>query len=152
MHICIDSREKAKAIKKIIAEFDKQGVEHFTSKCYVGDYVSLDNSRLAIDRKQNLSELYGNLCQAHKRFAAELIRAKEAGIALIILIEHGGKINSLEDVKGWVNPRLKFSPYAWDGMRMYKTMLTVQVKYGVTFEFCSKAKTGNKIIEILNGG
>jgi hypothetical protein len=34
---------------------------------------------------------------------------------------------------------------------MYKTMLTVQGKYGVRFEFCNKAQTGARIIEILKG-
>lgn len=149
MHVQVDSREHAHAIKRILAEFERQGVKHFVSKCYVGDYVSLDNPRRAIDRKQNLSELYCNLCQSHKRFAAELTRAQAAGIELIILVEHGGKIRTLEDVKDWNNPRLKASPYAWDGLRMYKTMLTVQNKYGVRFEFCTKAQTGARIIDLL---
>lgn len=151
MHVQIDSREHAHAIKKILAEFERRDVEHFVSKLYVGDYASLDNPRRVIDRKQSLSELYGNLCQEHKRFAAELLRAQAAGIELIILVEHGGKIKSMEDVKDWNNPRLKVSPYAWDGLRMYKTMLTVQSKYGVRFEFCTKAQTGARIIEILRG-
>jgi ERCC4-type nuclease len=151
MHIQIDSREKAHAIEKILAEFDRQGVNHFVSKLYIADYMSLDNPRRVIDRKQNLSELYCNLCQDHKRFIAELLRAQAAGIELIILIEHGGSIKSIEDVQNWNNPRLKVSPYAWDGLRMYKTMLTVQSKYGVRFEFCSKAQTGRRIIEILKG-
>ena len=94
MQIQLDSREKAKAIQKILAEFDRQNVRYFTSKLYVGDYMNLDNPRLIIDRKQNLSEVYTNLCQGKKRFEAELTRANEAGIKLIILCEHGGKIGS----------------------------------------------------------
>lgn len=152
MTIWVDSREKAHAIEKILTEFNRQGVEHFVSKLYVGDYMSLDNPRRVIDRKMSLSELYCNLCQDHKRFVAELSRAQAAGIELIILVEHGGSIKTIEDVKNWNNPRLKVSPYAWDGLRMYKTMLTVQGKYGVRFEFCTKAQTGKRIIEILNGG
>lgn len=105
MEIQIDSREKAKAIQKILTEFDKQEIKYFTSKLYVGDYQSLDNARLVIDRKQNLSELCGNVCQQHKRFKDELMRAQEMGIKLIILCEHGGKIKSLEDVSDWKNPR-----------------------------------------------
>lgn len=152
MQIFIDSREKAHAITKIIAEFDRRGVTHYSTKIFVGDYMSLDNPRRVIDRKMSLSELYCNLCQDHKRFAAEMTRAQAAGIELIFLIEHGGKIKTIEDVKDWNNPRLKVSPYAWDGARMHKTMLTVQNKYGVRFEFCSKAQTGARIIEILSGG
>jgi len=106
MEIQIDSREKAKAIKSILAEFDIQGIKYFTSKLFCGDYQSLDNARLCIDRKQNLTELCGNVCQQHKRFKAELTRAQEMNIKLIILCEHGGKIKSMDAVKGWINPRI----------------------------------------------
>ena len=98
MDIQIDSREKARAIKKIIKIFDENGIKHFSSKLLVGDYMSLDNPRLIIDRKQNLQELCGNVCQQHERFKKELIRAIDAGIQLVILVEHGPDIQSLEDV------------------------------------------------------
>ena len=61
MDIQIDSREKARAIKKIIAEFDKQNVRYYISKLWAGDYMSLDNPRLIIDRKQNLTEICSNV-------------------------------------------------------------------------------------------
>ena len=102
MTIQIDSREKPKAIQKILADFDKTGINHFVSKLPVGDYMSFDNPRLVIDRKQSLQELCSNVCQQHKRFRAELIRAQEIGIKVVLLCEHGGKIKSLEDVKEWV--------------------------------------------------
>lgn len=89
MDIQIDSREKSRAIRKIIKTFDEQGVKHFVSKLLVGDYMSLDNPRLIIDRKQNLQELCGNVCYQHERFKKELLKAMEAGIQLVILIEHG---------------------------------------------------------------
>ena len=66
MDIQIDSREKAKAIRKILKTFDDKGINHYTSKLFVGDYMSLDNPRLIIDRKQNLQELCGNVCQQHE--------------------------------------------------------------------------------------
>lgn len=68
MDIQIDTREKQRAIRKIIKTFDDNGVKHFSSKLLVGDYMSLDNPRLIIDRKQNLQELCGNVCQQHERF------------------------------------------------------------------------------------
>ena len=105
MDIQIDSREKARAIRKIIKTFDEQGIKHFSSKLLVGDYMSLDNPRLIIDRKQNLQELCGNVCQQHERFKRELLKAMDAGIQLVILVEHGADIKSLEDVYFWKNPR-----------------------------------------------
>ena len=105
MDIQIDSREKARAIIKIVKTFDENGIRHFSSKLLVGDYMSLDNPRLIIDRKQNLQELCGNVCQQQERFKKELIRAIDAGIRLVILVEHGSDIQSLEDVWFWKNPR-----------------------------------------------
>ena len=59
--IQIDSREKARAIKKIVEAFDQCGINHPVSKLMVGDYMNYDNPRLIIDRKQNLSELCNNV-------------------------------------------------------------------------------------------
>lgn len=42
MDIQIDTREKQRAIRKIIKTFDDNGVKHFSSKLLVGDYMSLD--------------------------------------------------------------------------------------------------------------
>lgn len=150
MTIQVDTREKARAIEGIIKEFDKQGVTHFSSKLYVGDYVNLENSFLVVDRKQNLLEVCSNVCQQHKRFVNEIKRAKAAGIKIIFLVEHGKNIKSLEDVKNWVNPRLKKSPLAVSGERLYKILSTLERTYGVEFQFCDKRNTGKKIIEILS--
>ena len=149
MTIQIDSREKAHAIQKILATFDQRGVKWFVSKLPVGDYMSFDNPRLVIDRKQNLSELCGNVCQQHKRFRAELVRANEYGIKLVILCEHGKGTKTLSDVIHWQNPRLKKSPMAMSGERLYKILSAMSVKYNVDFLFCNKAETGAKIIELL---
>lgn len=149
MTIQIDSREKARAIKKIVAEFDKRGITYFVSKLPCGDYCDLDNARFCIDRKQNLLEVCSNVCQQHKRFTEELKRANKLGIRLVFLVEHSPNIRSLEDVKSWVNPRLKESPLAVSGERLYKVLSTMEKTYNTKFYFCSKAETGQKIIEIL---
>ena len=152
MTIFVDTREKARAIKTVLAEFDKQGIKHISSKIYVGDYMSLDNPKVIVDRKQNLNEVCNNVCQDHKRFITEIEKANEAGIKLIFLVEHGGKIKCLEDVNGWYNPRLKTSPLAVSGQRLFKILYSIKNKYGVEFLFCTKAETGKKIIELLGGG
>ena len=107
MNIQVDSREKARAITKIIEEFGKQEIKWYVSKLYVGDYVSLDNPRLVIDRKQSLIEVCGNMCQQHKRFVNELKRAQDAGIQMVILVEHSPYIRSVDDVEKWKNPRTR---------------------------------------------
>ena len=150
MIIQIDSREKARAIQKILSEFDKQGIKHFVSKLPVGDYINLDNPRVAIDRKQSLAEVAVNVGQDHARFKRELERAQEYGIHLIFLVEHGGTIHELVDVQNWNNPRLKEHPLALTGPRLYKIMLTMQNKYGIEWLFCDKRCTGKRIIELLS--
>ena len=148
--ICqIDSREKARAIQKILAEFESQGIKHFVSKLPVGDYINLNNPKIAIDRKQSLAEVAVNVGQDHARFKRELERAQEYGIHLIFLVEHGGQIKTLEDVQSWNNPRLKEHPLALTGPRLYKIMLTMQNKYGIEWLFCDKRVTGKRIIELL---
>lgn len=160
MIIQVDTREKERAIKKIIAYFDKNGIKHFSSKMFVGDYCNLENPLLCIDRKQNLSELVGNVCQEHKRFRGELIRAQENGIKLVVLVEHGGDIKELEDVIFWNNPRCverkkingvwtNVPTKAMNGATLYKVLNTMRSRYGVQFIFCDKRETGRKIVEIL---
>jgi len=152
MIIQVDTREKAKAIRQIMRTFDAQGIKHVTSKLYVGDYMNMDNPHLVVDRKQNLLEVSNNVCQDHERFRAELKRAAECEIKVIVLIEHGEGIASLEDVIFWQNPRLATSPKAMTGERLYKILRTLQRKYGCEFAFCEKKDTGKEIIRWLKDG
>ena len=167
MTIQIDSREHKWELARIQRQLTALGCKTIVSKLYVGDYQSLDNPRLVIDRKKDLLELCGNVTQQHERFQRELIKAQEAGIRLIILIEHGGDIQSLEDVYFWHNPRrdiMTFAvkdgrpckvpkyPNATDGPQLYKAMKTMETEYGIRFLFCDKSETGKRIIELLEGG
>ena len=97
--IQVDSRERPQAIGSILSAFDKNNIKWFRSKMVVADYCSLDNPRLVIDRKNNLQEVCGNLCQGHERFRNELLLAKDLGIQLILLIEHSRNIQTLSDVR-----------------------------------------------------
>lgn len=163
MIIQIDSREKARAIQKIIAEFDRQGVKHPISKLMVGDYMNYDNPRLIVDRKQNLTELCANVTSQHDRFRRELIRAQENEIQLVVLVEHGPDIQCMDDVIWWANPRrwkrVRGSSGAWKtvetkattGDALYSILTTLERKYGVKFCFCDKDHTGAEIIRILSG-
>ena len=151
MIIQIDTREHKFELARIQRQIERQGVKTINSKLYVGDYQSLDNPRLVIDRKQDLQEICGNVCQQHERFQKELMRAREDGIQIIILCEHGGEIKCLEDVYFWYNPRIQKSPRATTGETLYKTLCTIRDRYGIRFEFCDKRQTGKRIIELLGG-
>ena len=78
-------------------------------KLDVGDYMTDPHGRVSVDRKQNMGEIENNFTWQRKRFEKECKRAKEQGIKLVFLIEHGKPIKSIDDVKDWENPRLNFA-------------------------------------------
>lgn len=152
MELIVDTREKPQELVRIEPQLIAAGATIAHSKLYCGDYMSLDNARHVVDRKKDLNELCGNVCQQHERFRAELARAQEMGIKITILCEHGGNIRSLEDVYFWQNPRRKKSPKAMNGDRLFKVLSTMKRKYNVEFQFCDKRQTGRRIVEILSDG
>lgn len=147
--IIIDSREKRHAITRIVDYFDANRISHVTSKLIVGDYQRHDNPLVVVDRKQNLSELCTNLGTDKRRFMDEIRLAKELGVNLTILCEHGGAIHELKDVAGWNNPMLEKYPNAITGRDLMERMYRVHIAYGVDFLFCDKRSTGRRIAEIL---
>jgi len=162
MNLIIDSREHRSELNRICAQLDRLGVSYLVSKLPVGDYMSLDNARIVVDRKQNLTELCSNVCQDHDRFRREIQRANDNGIRIIFLCEHGDGIECLEDVIFWENPRRKkrvlingkwqtVETKATKGDTLYRILSTIRDKYGVEFYFCRKNETGAKIVELLGG-
>ena len=138
-----DSREKKN--EHILRYFDRHGIEYEIRKLDYGDYM-VENGTVTIDRKQNLSEVCHNLMLASdkRRFMNEVRGAKEHGLEFVLLNEHGGKIHSIEDVKDWNN---KYSRVP--SVVLMNALHKLSVQYNVRVEFCSKAITAKKIIEIL---
>lgn len=151
MQIQIDSREKPRAIKKIIEEFDRNDVRYFVSKLYVGDYVNLENPLVFIDRKQSIAEIAQNATSGHARVKRELKRLKKIGGKMYFLIEQdriGSKrIKSLDDIMLWTP---KYGTI--NGMQIYKVLRAWLAKYDIEYVFCGKKNTGKEIIRLLGGG
>ena len=67
-------------------------------------------------------------------------------------------VTCIEDLFSWKNPRLfiwqkgkhKY-PSATKGQTLAKAMLSMELKYGVKFEFCKKSESGKRVIELLEG-
>jgi len=118
--------------------------------------------KVAVDRKNSLSEVCGNICShthEHERFRNECIKAQEAGAKFYVLIEDDD-CKTVEDVFKWNNlrrviwlrkkgPKPKVGPAS--GPTLAKAMLTMEKKYGVKFVFCPKNKAAEKIVELLGG-
>ena len=145
--IQIDTREQK--YDHVVKYLDSQGIKHVRSKCVVGDYVNLENPMVVIDRKKDLQEVAGNVCQQHERFIRECELAKELGYRMIVLVEEPNMKN-LVDVCSWYNWRKKTNPRAVNGKTLYKIMKTIQDKYGIEWEFTTKAKCGERIVELLS--
>ena len=151
MVIVADTREKPRAIVRILDTFRKEGITVVRRALNFADYWNPDNPGVIIDRKQNLQEVCGNVVQGRKRFVREIERCNRNKCHLILLVEHGGKIKSLADVINWKNPRLRESPYAVSGERLFKIMTAMANYYQIEWQFCSKQSTGKRIIELLGG-
>ncbi len=169
MTIIEDTRQQADKHKVENSQLLSLGVKILRSKLPVGDYANIQNLSVVIDSKKDLQECVGNICgKEHARFRRECQLAQDNGIKLIILVEHGWGVKSIDDVALWRNPRLDAFErkvksmqrrcISTAGMRpptsgeiLAKAMRTMQEKYGVEFRFCSRGDAGKKIVEILGG-
>ena len=150
--------------------FEEHGVEVRRSKLYCGDYTLPTDQSVCIDTKKDIQELVSDICgKQHERFRNECIRAQEAGIKLIVLVENRGghikdniiqpTIHSLSELHRWKNPRLfiffgskQKYPSATRGITLQKACMTMKAKYGVDFQFVTPEKSAERIVELLKGG
>lgn len=169
MLILVDSRQQEGKHNLKEKWFAEHGIETRRTKLYVGDYTLPTDQSICIDTKKNIQELVGDICgKQHERFRNECIRAQEAGIKLIILVENRGghikdniiqpTIHSLEELHRWKNPRLfiffggkQKYPSATRGVTLQRACMTMRAKYGVEFMFTTPEKSAEKIVELLKG-
>lgn len=152
--LLVDSREKPKAIKSILKEFERRGVHYSVTKLFIGDYQDYGNPFLLIDRKQSIQELAANCTRDHERFRAELERAKSVGATLVILVEQNRykdrerwiHVESIEDLMLWSSPHTTIR-----GEKVYRVLRAWMTKYPIRVEFCDKRQTGARILEIIYG-
>lgn len=137
-----DTRNKPGEHWNISDYCERNGIVLRRSKLYVGDYQIANAGSVAVDTKQGVMELAGNVFQEHRRFRDECIRAQEAGIRLIVLVEETLPNGRLDR---WVPPMaVRFDPGT-----LRKAMYTMQDKYGVAFRFCAPEDTGRVLVEYL---
>lgn len=147
--LLVDSREKwtqgGSRDAHIREYLDRHEIPYLVQKLDVGDYA-LPGGRVVVDRKQNLDEVGKNLLNPadSARFLREVRRAYAQGLALVVLIEHGSYIRTMDDVKNW---RSKFTGVS--GYLLARQMRKLTLAYKVRWEFCHKRSTAKRIIEIL---
>lgn len=153
--LLIDTREKPKAIKSIIAEFEKLGIQYERTKLLFGDYMDYGQPHTVVDRKQNIAELAKNCTREAERFKEELKRAQRANSELVILVEQTRykdrgiwvPVRSIADLMMWSSPHTTIR-----GEKVFRVLSSWVAKYPIRVEFCDKRQTGKRILEILYGG
>ena len=152
--LLVDSREKPKAIKSILKEFEREGVPYSVTKLFIGDYQDYGNPFLIIDRKQSIQELAANCTRDHDRFKRELERAKSVGARLVILVEQNRykdrdkwiHVETIEDIMLWSSPHTTIR-----GEKVFRVLRAWMSKYDIDVQFCDKRQTGRRILEIIYG-
>ena len=152
MLILEDTRQQAGKHRNINKYFDTAGIRWARQALYVGDYVIANDGSRAVDTKQDVIELAGNILSGdHERFQAECRRASDAGIQLLVLIEErlpdGGLSAWKAPVDASGRPLTRANPES-----LRRAMLTMRLKYGVRFRFCDARSTGRLLVEYLAEG
>ena len=153
--IIVDTREKPKAIEKILAYFESHNIEYEKSKLLFGDYMDYNRPGVVIDRKQNIEELAKNCTIDKDRFLREINKAEKAGALLVILVEQDRykdrgeevKVRNIIDLLRWSSPYTTIR-----GEKIFRVLASWTAKYPIRVEFCNKRLTGRRIVEILYNG
>lgn len=152
--LVIDTREKPRAITKIIDYLQQNEIKYIRSKLIVGDYMLYERPNRVVDRKQNIDELAKNCTADHKRFRAELDRCRDLGVELTVLVEQNTytdrgekiRVKDISDLMLWTSPHSTIR-----GEQIFRVLASWTHKYPLRVEFCEKRNTGKRIMEILNG-
>lgn len=130
------------------------GLTLVRSKLPFGDYCL--PAEVAVDTKQSIQELAMDIDRDHARFRRELVGARDAGVRLVVLVENGDGVTSLEDLAGWVEPAGDYAKRLHakrriTGERLAKACTTMAARYGVEFRFCSPAESAGIVADLLLG-
>ena len=153
-YLIVDSREKPKAVGRILDEFSKKGIQYEVSKLLFGDYMDYNRPGIVIDRKQNIAELAKNCTVESERFKREMDKARKAGAELVILVEQNRykerdrwiQVNDIDDLLCWSSPHTMIR-----GEKVYRVLSSWVAKWPIRVVFCDKRQTAKKILEILYG-
>ena len=158
-----DTRQQAGKHRNVEQYCRWQGITIVRKCLSVGDYMLTEDGEnpsgnVSVDSKMNLLELCKDvMSRDHVRFRSECERARDLGIQLIILVE---ELPPYGKVDLWEVPRWK-SSNQWhqygdpmtrvDPKAFRKALVTMTVKYGVKFRFCTRRQSPARIIKYLKG-
>lgn len=143
--------------------WSSHGVDVVRHKLETGDYMA-PGSSATVDTKASLLELAMDLGRDHRRFRAELERARDAGLSMVVLTEVPV---TLDDVARWPGycqdcplyaarrchpsvgrcPRFRRVPM--QGSTMARQMRTMAGRYGCRFMFCDPGESARTVCDLL---
>lgn len=133
MDVIIDTREQ------LPLEFNSEYIGSIVRETLnIGDYaVRFTDGTVPPVRfeRKSLCDLFGTLSQGYKRFKKEIIRAREEGILLVIIIEE----NYSKVLKGH-----KYSKR--NGEELAAQLWTLMIKHGVPFVCCKNREEMSRYI------
>lgn len=94
---------------------------------------------VVIERKMDLAELSGCLCQQRDRFEREFQRARDHGASVYLLVEDATWENLING-----RYKTKFHPHAYEA-----SLLAFIARYDIKLIFCKKETSGKLIRDIL---
>lgn len=163
MILLCDTRQQVGKHKNIEDYCRRKGIRIVRKCLSIGDYMLSEDGEnpsgtISVDTKMDIMELLKDVMSSdHRRFKAECVRAKEQGIQLIVLVE---EYPPFGEIDLWEVPRWK-SANQWhnygdpmtrvDPRAFKKALMTMTVRYGVKFRFCTRRQSPARVIKYLTG-
>lgn len=149
-----DTRQQAGKHTAKHGWWDAHEVALVRSKLAFGDYCL--PPKVAVDTKASIAELAYDIDHDHARFRRELVGAKDAGVALVVLVENSEGVSDLVSLSHWIEKRedfakRKFAVRRLVGERLAKACVTMQNRYGCRFLFCRPDESAALVTRILCG-
>lgn len=142
-----DTRQKATKHENKHRYFAAESIDVIRCALPFGDYAP--PPKVAVDTKQNISEIAYNMCSSSKektRFRKECIKAKDAGCKLFFLIEDKNymQINDLYGTQIQLHNGQVVS-----GDQLATAMNIMSERYGCEYRFCKPEDAGRIIRQLL---
>ena len=146
--------------------WEAHGVDVVRHVLVTGDYMTV-GVPATVDTKASLDELAMDLGRDHRRFRAELVRARDSGLALTVLVESDPMFNDLGVLARWpgrcsrcdlyrrrlCTPRLRdckvHASVPMQGSVMARQIETMTARYGCEFRFCDPAESARTVCDLL---
>ncbi len=148
------------------AWWSSHGVDVVRHKLDTGDYMTV-GSPVTVDTKASLAELVMDVGSDHRRFRAEMVRARDSGLHLVVLVESSPRFAEPGELARWpgrcsecrhyrrreCHPSLRscrrYRYVPMQGAVLAETIGTMADRYGCEFRFCDPEDSARIVCDLL---